>query len=154
MAKEEDCSSWTCPEERKTARPPQLSQSRDSVGGELGFFFLNTRTIAISGPAWSSRSSKSLPMMSPSKSWLLSSSECGLLFRQPFIKVFTARGAGEGEDTGRDNDSKPGGSDGGIDGMLLGRRSSSTAVTGVGTATLLTSINSGTSGEHTRKKQK
>lgn len=103
------------------------------------------------GPAWSSRSSRSSPMMSAAKSSLLSSNKQGLLVLHPFTKGATGRGTDVGTDTGRETDSKPGGSDGGADKLLLLEEGSSTTVslrgkgtptgTGIGTKRLLSWVN-------------
>lgn len=85
-------------------------------------------TMPDSGPAWSSRSSRSSPIMSASKSWLVSSIGQGFAVLQPFTNVRAGRVADVGTDTGRETDSKPGGSDGVTDEiMLLGGSSSTTA---------------------------
>lgn len=123
-------------------------------------------TMAASGPAWSSRSSRSSPMMSASNSWLLSSNNKVLLVLHPFTKVDTGRGTDVGTDTGRVTDSKPGGSDGGADKILLLEGSSSTIVSfrgegdatgtwigvGRGTKRLLSWVNWGTSERHEEKR--
>lgn len=96
---------------------------------------VNSLTIVDSG--WSSRSSKSSPMMSESKSWLVWSMGPGLLVLHPLTNVGTGRATEDGTDTGRGTDSKPGGSDGVTEGVLLLGGSSSTTVSfrGGGTAT-------------------
>ena len=114
-------------------------------------------TMADSGPAWSSKSSRSSPMISASKSWLGSRIGPGLLVRHPFTYVSTESGTDVGADTARGTDSKPGGSDRVTDKMLLLWESSSTTESfrgectatggwiGAGAKTLLSWLNWGTS---------
>lgn len=116
-------------------------------------------TMADSGPAWSSRSSRSSPMMSASKSELVSSIGQGLLVLHPLTNVGTGRGTDEGTDTGRGTDSKPGGSDTGTEEILLLGGSSSTTASfrggctatgawigaGAGATTVLSGVSWGTS---------
>lgn len=116
-------------------------------------------TMADSGPAWSSRSSRSSPMMSASKSELVSSIGQGLLVLHPLTNVGTGRGTDEDTDTGRETDSKPGGSDTGTEEILLLGGSSSTTASfrggctatgawigaGTGATTLLSGVSWGTS---------
>lgn len=125
---------------------------------------INSLTIGDSG--WSSRSSKSSPMMSESKSWLVWGMGQGLLALHPLTNVGTGRAAEVGADTGRGTDSKPGGSDGVTEGVLLLGESSSTTVsfrggwtatgtwTGAGTGAMMlpSCVSRGTS-EPQRKRQ-
>lgn len=97
--------------------------------------------------------------MSASKSWLVSSIGQGLLVLHPLTNGGTGRGTDVGTDTGRVTDSKPGGSDGVTDEMLLLGGSSSTTASlrggctatgawigaGTGATTLLSWFSWGTS---------
>lgn len=93
---------------------------------EFAHKLLSSLTKADSGPAWSSRSSRSSPMMSASKSWLVWRIGQGLLVLHPLTNVGTGRGTDVVTDTGRETDSKPGGSDGVTDEILVVGGSSST----------------------------
>lgn len=85
-----------------------------------------TPTMADSGPAWSSKSSKSSPMISVSKSWLVWGIGQCLLVLHPLTNAGTGRGTEVGTDVRRGTDSKPGGSDGVKEEILLVGGSSST----------------------------
>ena len=119
-------------------------------------------TMSDSGPAWSRRSSRSSPIMSVSKSELVSSIGQGSEVLHPFTNVSSGRGADVGTDLSRVNFSKPGGSDGVTEEIpFLGGKSSTTAsfrgecvATGAGLGartgakTLLSWVDWGTSKTH------
>lgn len=93
---------------------------------------VSSLTTGGSGPALSSRSSRSPSMMSVSKSWLVWSIGLGLAFLHPLTNVGTGRAAEVGAGRERGADSKLGGSDDNTEEMLLLRGSSSTAASFTG----------------------